>query len=313
MAEPKKKAAWEEMFPAVGDLKSVVLISGPEGSGKTHWAIAESPGPHYIIETEGEHNLHTAKEQDKNVRALVLLEELDASRDSRWFAGKGTMWDSFRKAVEVLLQAPPGTVIIDSATDLVSMVVGQLTIEWDRGDKAFPTMLYGQVYAEISTHISHLRKRHNVILTSRVKEIYLDDKGTGRFKTAIWKQAEYIVEHTIQMTIENGERVFNTRRLKRQMLSLPDMKWEWLMNGIPTEAAESAKRRQVFARIQKAATATTKEEGVVPDHIKKVLLEGPDTLAIVELEEYLEEISGIYKDAREKKLAARRRPVTKTT
>lgn len=303
MNEQIAEGEWDKLFPKVGDLKSVVLMSGPEGSGKTHWAITESPGPHYMIETEGEHNLHTAKEHDSNVRALVLVEALDADRDSRWFAGKGTMWSNFKKAVEALLDAPPGTVIIDSATDLVAMVVGSLTIEWDRGDKAFPTMLYGQVYGEIGTAIAHLRKRHNVILTSRVKEIYRDDKGTGRWKTAIWKQAEYIVEHTIQITVEGDERTFHTRRLKNSAVQLPELKWEWLMSGIPPEVEDSAERARLISRLDKARQALLTENAIVPD---KYSQPGAfDSLSAIELAAALQELSALYTAAREAKRTRR--------
>lgn len=303
---PAKPAAWESLFPKVADLKTVVLISGPEGSGKTHWAIENSPGPHYIIDTEGEHNLHTAKEQDPEVRALALVEELDVSRDSRWFAGRGTMWDSFRQAVSALVVAPSGTVIIDSGTDLVSMVVGQLTIEWDRGDKAFPTMLYGQVYAEISTHIAHLRKQHNVVLTSRVKEVYKDDKGTGRFKTAIWKQAEYIVEHSIQITVAGNERTYHTRRLKQASVPLPDLKWDWLKNGIPNDTIEAAQRSVLIERINKAKIALVTEGGSIAGEYSDEDFHTSRTL--IELERALNKITAEFISARDAKRAARSRP-----
>lgn len=293
------------MFPEVGELKTVVLISGAEGSGKTRWAVEKSPGPHYIIETEGEHNLHTAKEVDPEVRALVLVEDMDTERDPRWFSGRGTLWDKFRKAVAALLEAPPGTVIIDSATDLVAMVVGQLTIEWDRGEKAFPTMLYGQVYAEIGTHIAHLRKRHNVVLTSRVKEIYKGDEPTGRFKTAIWKQAEYIVEHTIHIVVSGSERVFHTKRLKQFSVEVVDLDWDWLVNGIPEEAVQERLRSAGVDRVKKAVKAIEDLGSPVPEKYSD-----PESMDLEELRSSIEDLTVIYRKIKEEKspTTGRRRP-----
>lgn len=250
-------------------LKHVVLISGGEGSGKTHWALQNTPTPHYIVDTEGGHNLHTAHEADPKLTAAVLREDEDATRTKLWFSGKSRMWSDFKNAIHSLKDLQSGTVIIDSGSDLLAMVVASLAIDWQREDKAFPPMLYGQVYGEINAQISFLRQYHHVVLTARIKEKWTgdgnDSRKTGKFEVSIWNTAEYICEHIIRVIQTDKGRLYKTRRYKRHEVSLNESpKWNWLMEGIPQDILDAAELENVQDRIAKAELLFTQKGLTIP-------------------------------------------------
>lgn len=305
MSKKADPAPWENVWkPVKDDLKHVVIIAGVEGSGKTHWAVENSPGPHYLIDTEGAHNLHTAAELDPELRAITLAETPEVDRDSKWFSGKGTLWDELKRAVIQLREAPSGTVIIDSGSDLTAMVVAQFSIDWDRGDKAFPTMLYGQVYAELGSIVAEIRKRHNLVITAQLKEIYRGEDATGKFTTALWKKADYLAEHIIYVTNGSSGRSYKTRRLKRNAVKLPEVKWEWLVNGIPEDAIQESIKAEIDEGISKGVEMIQKikEDAIKPAVLKKIA----DGYTIEEGEKIRTHLQDLYAEVKEAARSRRR-------
>lgn len=298
-------AEWLEDFTDLSeiDLNQTLIVSGHEGSGKTHWAIENAPDPVYLVDTEGEHNLHTskriAKKLNKKIYAKVLRADPTISREKLWFAGNTGLWQDFKASVHKLGDAKHGTVIIDSASDLLAMVVNDLAIDWSRGDKAFPPMLYGQVYAELNTQIAFLRQNHNVILTAKLKEKWNGESKTGKFEMSLWNTCEYIVEHIL--TLSSSTKEISFRHYKQSPVVVPEVTWDNLSNGPDPELVEAHKVHKTTERIE---SGIEKIQEIDPEY-EPPKIEGNS----IQLEEILLEITSTYRDkVAEKKASRRRKP-----
>lgn len=249
---------WKKHFSRVDeDLKRVVIISSLHGSGKTHWAVEESPKPHYIIETEGNHNLHTAKNVDPDIFKCQILSDPKDRPSQNWFSGRNDMWQQVEDAVLSILNndAPEGTVILDSGSDLMPMIISQLSVDWNRGDMAFPPRLYGQVYGVLGTLISNLRQRHNVIMTVKMKDEW-KGKGDNAVKTgnttmSIWNNAVYLAEDIIEIQMRGEKRIFKVRPNKKPPVIVDSISWDELVNGISHDKIERSKIQELRSGLEK--------------------------------------------------------------
>jgi len=190
---------YQEIFDPVEKPHEVVIAVGPEGSGKTHFA-ATSPGPLHVIGTESGHEAVTLAKDfpDKEIGHLPLQPSQDGEVKDIWFGGWFGVADQINEAIDVLDDAPTGTVIIDSASDLLGIAAAHFNYELQRADDPIPPMMYGQLYPILDGWIGRLRQNHHVVLCCRTKDEYgSDDERTGKKVIDLWKTGRYLAEHIV--------------------------------------------------------------------------------------------------------------------
>lgn len=253
--------SWNQIFVQHKPVNPTVIIASPEGGGKTHWAFENSPGPHFLIETEGDHNADTANKMSPDHWRVTILRDPSERPTQKWHTGRSGMWDQAEETMLALMQpsCPSGTVIIDSGSDLHGMVVACYSIDWNRGDKAFPTMLYGQIYTTLNSYIHNLRQKHNVIITAKMKDEWKGESKTGKKVMSIWNTAEYQVEHIIYITGQGDEREFHVRRKKGELLTVDNITWDELESGFDPEKVIESKKKKLRERIENAVEAFQKK------------------------------------------------------
>ena len=193
-----KTKDYEDLFQPVQKPNEVIAAVGPEGSGKTYFA-ATAPGPLHVIGTEAGHEAVTLAKDfpDKQIGHLPLEPEADGKVEDIWFGPWFGVDETLNKAIDVLDNVPSGTVIIDSASDLLGIAAASFNKQLQRGDNPIPPMLYGQLYPVLEGWIARLRQNHNVILCSRVKDEYKDDSKTGKKIVDLWKTGPYLAESIV--------------------------------------------------------------------------------------------------------------------
>lgn len=191
-------AEYDSMFHEVDRPNEVVVAVGKEGSGKTHFA-ATAPGPLHVIGTESGHEAVTLAKNfpDKQIGHLALEPEQDGEVADIWFGSWFGVADKLQQAIDVLDDAPEGTVIIDSASDLLGIAAAHFNYELQRADDPIPPMMYGQLYPLLDGWIGRLRQNHNVVMCARVKDKYVSDEKTGDKITDLWKTGSYLAESVV--------------------------------------------------------------------------------------------------------------------
>lgn len=189
---------YESMFTEVDRPNEVVVAVGPEGAGKTHFA-ATAPGPLHVIGTESGHEAVTLAKSfpDKEIGHLALEPTQDGDVKDIWFGSWFGVSEKLQQAIDVLDDAPEGTVIIDSASDLLGIAAATFNAQLKRADDPIPPMLYGQLYPLLDGWIGRLRKNHNVVMCSRVKDKYVEDEKTGDKVIDLWKTGSYLAESVV--------------------------------------------------------------------------------------------------------------------
>ena len=191
-----------ELFTPVSHPNEILLAVGPEGTGKTYLA-ATAPGPIYVIGTEAGHEVVTLAKHfpDKEIHHLAIEPENEEdSAPEIWF---GSWWEKDRvlmNGIKELESAPHGTVVIDSASDLLGIAAASYNVQFQRGDDPIPPLYYGQIYSLLQGWVGRLRKSHNVVLTARTKKKYVDDKKTDEDKIDLWKTGPYMADSVVWMS-----------------------------------------------------------------------------------------------------------------
>lgn len=197
-AAPGQSSRYNALFEPVEHPNEVVIAIGPEGSGKTHFA-ATAPGPLHVIGTEAGHEVATLVKSfpEKDIRHLALEPKADGDAEDIWFAPWFGVDKKMNQAVSVLADAERGTVVIDSASDLLGIAAASFNYQMKRGDDPIPPMMYGQLYPILDGWIGEIRKQHNVVMCSRIKDEYIDDSKTGEKVIDLWKTGPYLAESII--------------------------------------------------------------------------------------------------------------------
>ena len=190
--------SYDEIFTPVEHPNEVVLAVGGEGSGKTHFA-ATAPGPLHVIGTEAGHEVVTLVRDfpEKDIRHLALEPKRRKEAENIWFGPWEDVDETLNQAVDVLGSAEKGTVIIDSASDLLAIAAASFNYTFQRGDNPIPPMMYGQLYPLLEGWVAEIRKRHNVVLCCRVKNEYANDEKTGKKVIDLWKTGPYLAESVV--------------------------------------------------------------------------------------------------------------------
>ena len=162
--------------------KLIALIAGKEGSGKTHLACTMSETePVYLIDTEYRAQIVTRK--FKNVK----------------FTTAKSFFEMAVAVKAILKHQPPGTIIIDSGSDLQAFA----EIEYlERSEKERVGLPYNwaEVWRLCNAIIDDVKfsRRFNLVLTARVKEEYVNEKTTGRIIPRIYSTLPYKADVVLQ-------------------------------------------------------------------------------------------------------------------
>jgi hypothetical protein len=294
----------------LGVVKGVTIIFGPEGSGKTTLGL-QADDPFYIIETEGGHNLVTAQKQKDDYYAAIIEDNSDITPSQKWFSTSFGLWKQYEDMVNELMRVPSGTVMIDSGSELLGYQVADRAVDWDRGDKAFPTMMYGQVYGVLGQNIAKLRSRHDVIITARVKDEFKNDARTGKEKIDLWRPGIFLAETVVRIKMrEDNTRLYLIEKGDLLGTITANLTWEKLMNGSQEDFKEETQsylegelKEHLLSQIQAAYTHLKKKNKELVK-LKKPKLEfdelSDETLSgtsTADLEKHLNELRVIYQSS----------------
>lgn len=232
-----------------------VIITGGEGSRKTTLAMT-APGPIYVIGTEEGHEQDTIfrVKGDKQVFITDLKYERAEKYPSVWFGAYKGLWEQVMGAVNELLNAPSGSVVFDSATDLFGMAAAHFNYTFERGDKPVPSLAYGQVYPLLRDVINLLRGKHNIILTARLKDVYRNNEQTGEKTLGLWKDAEYLAEHIWYMHVDEGTQVAFAQGTKGSATGavVADPTWDKLISADPLFGKDDREFYEILRQLPQA-------------------------------------------------------------
>ena len=192
--------------------KLVILISGREGSGKTHLACTMSQwGPVYLIDTE--------------YRAQIVTRKFKGVK----FATAKNFMGMVVAVKAILKHQPPGTIIIDSGSDLQAFA----EIEYlERSEKERVGLPYNwsEVWRLCNAIIDDIKfsRRFNLVLTARVKEEYLNEKPTGQVVPRIYSALPYKADVTLQFTGDKERKLLVTKNGFTGDISIPISRIETL-------------------------------------------------------------------------------------
>jgi len=275
---PKNKTAmsYDDIFTPVEHPNEVVIAVGGEGSGKTYFA-ATAPGPLHVIGTEAGHEVVTLVRDfpEKDIRHLALEPKRRKEAENIWFGPWEDVDETLNQAVDVLVSAEKGTVIIDSASDLLAIAAASFNYTFQRGDDPIPPMMYGQLYPLLEGWIAEIRRRHNIVLCCRVKNEYANDEKTGNKVVDLWKTGPYLAESVVWLNrAPLGEKRMGavTKGINDGRL-LYDPTWETVTQQQPVEH-DARPMRQALKRLR-AAYKYLESEGIeakrkVPDTLQGV-------------------------------------------
>jgi hypothetical protein len=171
--------------------KIVALIAGREGSGKTHLACTMNElGPVYLIDTEYRAQIVTAK--FTNVK----------------FALAKNFMEMVIAVKHILKSQPSGTIVIDSGSDLQTFAEIEY-LERSEKEKVGMPWNWSEVWRLCNAIIDDVRFSQNfhLVLTSRVKEEYANDRPTGQIIPRIYSTLPYKADVVLQYGMDKERKL----------------------------------------------------------------------------------------------------------
>lgn len=175
--------------PPVPKDQAIALIFGLPGSGKSTIGLAGAPDPTAFIDID-RRGLHAAQEAVRQGKRVFYtrvdypsnLSKLDDNA-AKMAAQKA--WDKFMKNYEIAIresqQGKVRTIVIDTMTELAEILNISKTGRVDRKKDDYGKTA-GLVKAELTKAIKMSRDGEaNLIMLARAKELWEDNKPTGRF------------------------------------------------------------------------------------------------------------------------------------
>jgi len=162
---------------------------------------------------------------DTENKAYIAIDKLPEDQKGHVHWKKVQTFDDIRAGIEFALEKPEvRTVVIDSGSDLRDMAVeewstehkGRRPIVIDQLTGHVSTILYSQVYDKIDSLIRQLHdKGKYLVVTSRLKDEYLEDERTGKRIPDSYKKLPWSVMIRIEIVRgildQNGKMQFLDR------------------------------------------------------------------------------------------------------
>jgi hypothetical protein len=222
--------------------KLVAVIAGREGSGKTHLACTMcEAGPVYLLDTE--------------YRAQIVTRKFKGVK----FAPVKSYVELVVAVKHILKHQPPGTIIIDSASDLQTFSEIEY-LERSEKERVGMPWNWSEVWRLCNAIIDDIKvsQRFDLVLTARVKEEYAGDKPTGQIIPRIYSTLPYKADVVVQygtdkerrlQLVKNGYSGDLTVQVGRDM-SLPEIVKRL---SVPTAVAHEPRVLDGSARMKKAS------------------------------------------------------------
>jgi len=182
--------------------KTVVLVAGKEGSGKTHLACTMNAlGPVYLIDTEYRAQIVTQK--FPNVKFTV----------ARCYA------DLVVAVKHITKHEAPGTIVLDSGSDLQTFSEIEY-LERSEKEKVGMPWNWAEVWRLCNAIIDEVKfsRSFNLVVTARLKEEYANDKGTGKFVPRVYSVLPYKADIMLQFT---GTKMLVTKNGFKEQRPIP--------------------------------------------------------------------------------------------
>lgn len=175
--------------------KLIILLSGKEGSGKTHLACTMNEfGPVYLIDTEYRAQMVTQK--FNNVRFTVVKN-----------------YNELVTAVKFIVKNHnSGTIVIDSGSDIQTFAEIEY-LERTQKDKVYPIWNWSEVWKLCNSVVDEIKfsQKFNLVITSRLKDEYVGDKTTGNQIPRIYSVLPYKADIALQFTMEREQKLIVTK------------------------------------------------------------------------------------------------------
>lgn len=196
-------AGFERVKQDMRRKRLLVRISGLEKMGKTHWALtAPSPIAFFDIDRSAEDIVWKfLSEKD------IYHKEYRGSREGDDEAYKAA-WTAFKRDYYAALDAPGiRTIIVDTETELWEMA---RLAEFGKLSKVL-SREYGPVNKEFREVIDAAQSSEkNLVMISRLKKQYRDDKWNGRYESRGFGETGFLVHVNVETT-QNEDGVFVSR------------------------------------------------------------------------------------------------------
>jgi hypothetical protein len=196
--------------PPVAQPPRLIVIGGPESSGKTHLALTayEWGKPLYHLDTEGRGHYVTNKAPFK--QHIIGTKKINASPRAYY---------ELNAALAYIASLPVtkekgAVVVLDSGTDLQTFA--ELKYLDDEGkDTVGKAYNWGRIFAWCS-HVLKFARTNGIdlILTARVKDEFVGEEvKSGKKEIRIWKEAPYLADYVFQF---NEKSILTVRKNSAQ-------------------------------------------------------------------------------------------------
>lgn len=178
-----------------GAPKAVILIAGREGSGKTHLACTMAElGPVYLIDTEYRAQIVTKK--FNNVKTAVVKSFMEMAVAVK----------------HILKQQQPGTIVIDSGSDLQTFAEIEY-LERTEKEKVGMPWNWAEVWRLCNAVIDDIKasQQFNLVITARMKEEYVGDKPTGQMIPRVYSTLPYKADLVLLFSNEKERKIVLTK------------------------------------------------------------------------------------------------------
>lgn len=169
--------------------KSVVLIAGKEGAGKTHLACTMSEvGNVYLIDSEYRASIVTRKFQNIKVALVKNYMELVVA------------------IKHIIKHQPHGTIVLDSGSDLQTFAEIEY-LERSEKEKVGLPYNWSEVWRLCNAVIDEIKfsKQFDLVVTARLKDEYIGEKTTGRLIPRIYSTLPYKADVVLQFSADKNK------------------------------------------------------------------------------------------------------------
>lgn len=164
---------------------NIIVIAGPEGSGKTHLACTMAEvSPVYIVDTE--------------YRAGGVVKKFGSYPNPV----KHKVCSNYEEIViavkAILSRAKPGVIVLDSGSDL-QLFAEIAYLKRTKMEKIYPAFNWSEVWTMCSALIDDIKfSPFTLVVTARVKEEYVKNEPTGRTIPRVYNTLPYKADAIIQ-------------------------------------------------------------------------------------------------------------------